>query len=182
MMKSRTLAVAVLIAVSAVVGYYATLAAAPYALMRAATHRIARDLPSNSFAFGQLSTPDNQPVVRPSPDLLYATCRLDLSRGPVTVTVEPIPDTYWSVSVFDARTDVAAVRSDRDTKGEAARLVLYREGTARPTHAGFDPVALSSDTGLVLMRILVTGPDHATQIDPLRRRSVCAPLSLPNAG
>src|SRR5262249_61919042 len=63
---------------------------------------------------------ERQPIVRPSPDLLYSVCVFDVSRAPVLIDVPPIPEHYWSVSIFDARTDVAAVRSDRDTGGAPA--------------------------------------------------------------
>jgi uncharacterized membrane protein len=106
--------------------YQATLLATPYALMQAALMKVGQQGPANQFAFAPMTTADNQTIVRPSPDLSYSTCVFDMSKGPVLVDVQPVPDHYWSVSIFDARTDVAAVRSDRDTKDKAARLARNR--------------------------------------------------------
>ena len=151
--------------------YQATLLATPYALMFAAMKKIGERSPENQFAFGPMTTADNQTIVRPSPDLAYATCTFDLSKGPVHVDVQPIPDHYWSVSVFDARTDVAAVRSDRDTKGAPARLALMKPGQTAP--AGYEAVTLGYDRGLVLIRILLNQLSDFSGVDALRRKSTC---------
>lgn len=151
--------------------YQSTLLATPYALMHAAIKKVGRAGPENQFSFSKLSTADFQPIVRPSPDLSYTTCVFDISKGPVLVNVEPIPDHYWAVGIYDARTDVAAVRSARDTGGKAAKLALYKEGQTPP--AGYDPVKLEHDRGLVLIRILLANPDEFPAIDALRRKSTC---------
>lgn len=151
--------------------YQATLLATPYALMYAALQKIGERGQSNRFAFSPMPTADNQPIVRPSPDLSYSTCVFDLSNGPVLVDVAPVPGRYWSVSIFDARTDVAAVRSDRDTKGNAARVALVKKGQQAPK--GYEPVVLQYDRGLALIRILLASPDEFPTIDAIRRKSNC---------
>jgi len=154
--------------------YQATLLATPYALMQAALKKIGNRGPENQFAFSSMTTAANQTIVRPSPDLAYAACAFDVSKGPVLVDVQPVPDHYWSVSIFDARTDVAAVRSDRDTKGKAARLALVNAGQTAP--AGYEPVRVGYDRGLVLIRILVAPASTFPTIDAIRRKSTCKQL------
>ena len=151
--------------------YYATLVATPFALMHAALTKIGSLKPENDFFFSDMSTADNQPIVRSSPDLSYSTCVFNLDNGPVLVDVEPVPDHYWSVSIFDARTDVAAVRSDRDTGGRPARLALLKSGQKAP--AGYEPVALKYDRGLVLIRILLADASEFEAVDAIRRKSTC---------
>lgn len=151
--------------------YQATLLATPYALMQAALMKVGQQGAANQFAFAPMTTADNQTIVRPSPDLSYSTCVFDMSKGPVLVDVQPVPDHYWSVSIFDARTDVAAVRSDRDTKGKAARLALVKAGQTAP--AGYEPVRVGYDRGLVLIRILVAPASTFPTIDAIRRKSSC---------
>lgn len=153
------------------VTYQATLVATPYALMYGALKKIGERGQTNRFAFSAMSTADNQPIVRPSPDLSYSTCVFDLSKGPVLVDVAPVPDRYWSVSIFDARTDVAAVRSDRDTDGKPARLALMKSGQIVPQD--YEPVVLRYDRGLALIRILLANPDEFPTIDAIRRKSTC---------
>ena len=158
--------------------YQATLLATPYALMYAALQKIGGAGPVNRFAFSQMATADNQPIVRPSPDLSYSTCVFDLSKGPVLVDVMPVPGRYWSVSIFDARTDVAAVRSDRDTQGGPARLALMRQGQKAPS--GYEPVLLGYDRGLALIRILLANPSEFPVVDAIRRKSTCKQLPTSN--
>ncbi|HQS12280.1 MAG: hypothetical protein B7Y62_00735 [Sphingomonadales bacterium 35-56-22] len=154
--------------------YQATLLATPYALMQAAMMKVGKQGPANQFAFAPMTTAENQTIVRPSPDLSYSVCAFDVSKGPVLVDVQPVPGYYWSVSVFDARTDVAAVRSDRDTKGASARLALMKQGQTAP--AGYDPVRVGYDRGLVLIRILVAPASTFPTIDAIRRKSTCKQL------
>lgn len=158
-------------AVLAVLSYQATLIATPYVLMSAAMKRVGSAGPVNRFAFGKMATADNQPIVRPSPDLSYSSCVFDLSKGPILIDVEPVPGHYWSLSIFDARTDVAAVRSDRDTGGKPAKLALLRDGQKAPE--GYEPVKLGYDKGIALIRILLNEPADFPEVDAIRRKSTC---------
>ncbi len=155
--------------------WYATLVATPFVLMRAAAAKAGAGLPVNQFRHGPMTTAANQTIVRPSPDLSYSLCVFDVSKGPVLVRVEPVPAHYWSVSVFDARTDVAAVRSDRDTGGKPALLAIVGGGQAAP--AGYQAVRVGYDRGVVLIRILLADKAEFPVIDTLRRKSSCAAAS-----
>ncbi len=156
---------------AAALAYQATLVATPFALMRAAAAKVGTGLPVNEFRFGPMTTAENQTIVRPSPDLSYSLCVFDTSKGPVLVRTEPVPNHYWSVSIFDARTDVAAVRSDRDTGGKAALLAIVYAGQIAP--AGYEAVPVGYDKGVVLIRILLADKAEFAAIDALRRKSFC---------
>ena len=161
----------VVAAIVAAGAYQAALLLTPFALMRVAMSKIDGRMAVNSFGFGEMATADNQPVVRPSPDLVYSGCVFDVSQGPVLLDIAPVPDHYWSVSIFDARTDVAAVRSDRDTGGKPARLALLKAGQQVPE--GYEPVMLQYDQGIALMRILLVDAGEYAAIDAIRRQSTC---------
>ncbi len=156
---------------TAALAYQATLLATPFALMRAAASKAGTGLPINVFRFAPMTTAENQTIVRPSPDLFYSLCVFDVSKGPVLVRTEPIPGHYWSVSIFDARTDVAAVRSDRDTGGRPAMLALVKAGQVAP--AGYDAVPVGYDRGVALIRILLADKAEFAAIDAMRRKSFC---------
>lgn len=161
----------VLFALTVVGAWYTTLIATPFVLMRAAAAKAGTGLPVNQFRFGPMTTAANQTIVRPSPDLSYSLCVFDVSKRPVLVRIEPIPERYWSVSVFDARTDVAAVRSDRDAGGKPAQLAIVKAGQDAP--AGYEPVKVDYDRGVVLIRILLANKDEFPAVDALRRKSFC---------
>lgn len=116
----------------AIGAYQATLVVTPKVMMHAAMDKIGAGGPANQFVFGPMATADRQPIVRPSPNLSYSSCVFDVEKGPVLIDIEPVPDHYWSVGIFDANTDVAAVRSDRDTGRKPARLALMKAGQNAP--------------------------------------------------
>jgi uncharacterized membrane protein len=147
--------------------------ATPGFLMGAAMARLDKAGP-NRFAHGPLATDKSRLIVRPSPDLAYSSCPFDLSKGPVLIDVVPVPAPYWSLSVFDQRTDVAFVRNNRDSKGASMRIALARQGQEVP--AGLETVRLDDDRGIALIRILVESRDRFAAIDQARRASVCRPL------
>jgi hypothetical protein len=151
--------------------WHATLLATPYALMRVAIKRLGATGEVNAFVHSPPTRAEHQLVVRPSPDLLYSICVFDTSQGPVLVDVPPIANHYWSVSVFDARTDVAAVRSDRDTGGGPARLALVRSGQSAPN--GYQAVPLGHPRGIALIRVLVSGEADVRAVDPVRQQARC---------
>lgn len=165
-----------LLAIAAIAfgSYYATLAATPYALMRLAMSKMAGTSPTNQFTHSPPVRAERQFVVRPSPDLLYSSCPFDLSAGPLEITAVPVPDHYSSISVFDARTDVAFVRNDEEMAGRPMRVVLALEGQAVP--AGVETVRLKHRTGIVLQRVLLADPAEAAVVDPIRRQAKCGSL------
>ena len=91
--------------------WHATLAAATFGLMEGAVRRLSLRAGLNTMSYGQLATPANQPIVRPSPDLAYSSCPFDLSAGPLLIQYVPVAGRYSSLSVFNARTDVVFVLS-----------------------------------------------------------------------
>ena len=155
----------------AALSYHLALAATPTVLMRAAVAKLDR-AGTNRFTHGPLATDRSRIIVRPSPDLAYSSCPFDLSEGPVLVEAAPAPAPYWSLSVFDLRTDTAFVRNNRDSNGKPVRIVLAREGQAVP--AGVETVRLGGDRGVALVRILVESRDRFQAIDRARRASRCA--------
>lgn len=158
--------------IALIVGYQAVVVSTPFMLMNAAMKKIGGRTPVNQFAFAPPPSAANQPIVRPSPDLVYASCTFNVSKGPVFVRAEPVPGHYWSLSVFDGRTDVAAVMSDRDTHGGPAQLVIHRRGTTAP--AGWRSVPVDYPRGIALIRVLMSSPDDFANVDAIRRRSTCS--------
>lgn len=90
------------------------------------------------------TTPENQTIVRPSPDILYSVCTYDLADGPLAVTAPwPADGNYASVSFYDARTNNFAVVSDRDSDGPLAELALVRH----PETGGAGEIVSPTDPG-----------------------------------
>jgi len=159
--------------VAAITGY-AAIAAIPYGLMNVAVDRLGQG-GTNRMAYGNLATPDRQPVVRPSPDLAYSTCPYDLSAGPLAIDVTPVPGRYSSLSIFDAATDVIFVRNDVEAGGKPYRIILARDGQAVP--AGAEIVRTNHDRGIALIRLLLKDPAEIGALDAARRQSSCTTVT-----
>ncbi|MES2043411.1 MAG: DUF1254 domain-containing protein [Pseudomonadota bacterium] len=155
------------------VAYHIMLVQTPRVLMRFATHRIAGATGYNVLYQAPLATADSRAIVRPSPDLAYASCPFDLSDSAVLIDVAPVPAPYWSLSIFDERTDVVFVRNNIQARGKAIRVALIAH-SGEPVPPGYEPVLIKGDSGIALIRTLVDDPARFPQIDAARRASSCA--------
>ena len=155
-------------------GWHATLALTTYGLMEGAVRRVSAHSGLNVMTYANLATPENQPIVRPSPDLAYASCPFDLSAGPLLVTYVPVAGRYSSLSVFDARTDAVFVRNDVQAGGKPLKIVVARAGQKAP--AGYETVRVNHDRGIALVRLLLASPAEIGQLDVVRRQSNCTTI------
>ncbi len=111
-------------------------------------------------------------VVMPSPDLLYAACRFDVSQKPVRIKGAIGYDRYWSVALYGARTDMFFVTNDTQQQGKPVDLLLVSaSGNASPATVpeGARVIIAPTDTGLMLTRLLV-GNDEASRAKALAAR------------
>lgn len=154
----------------AVVAYDLALMATPRLLMAAAFDRISAG-GVNRFTFTPLATDTSRAIVRPSPDLAYSSCPFDLAGGPLLVEVPPVPASYWSLSVFDAETNVAFVRNNVEAAGAPIRAAVALDGQAVPT--GYARVRVEDPRGVALVRILVEDRAAFPAIDAARRQARC---------
>ena len=94
-------------------------------------------------------------VTTPNNDTLYSSAQLDLSRGPVTLTLPASGERYVSLALMDAYTNNFAILGTRTTgiEGGTYRLI-------GPDTPGGGPGTVRSPTNHVwaLARILVDGP------------------------
>ncbi|MDB5679818.1 DUF1254 domain-containing protein [Sphingomonas bacterium] len=161
--------------VLAIVVYNLAMVQIPRTLMSFATGRISKLAGYNAMAATPLATDKARAIVRPSPDLAYSSCPYDVSNGPVLVDIEPVPSRYWSLSVFDARTDVKFVRNNIDAEGRPIRIAIALAG--QPVPDGMQAVRVDGATGIALLRILVEDGAQFPAIDAARKKSSCKPLS-----
>ena len=159
----------------AVAGYTVMMMQFPRILMSFATQRVSKGAGYNAMFATPMATDKARAIVRPSPDLAYSSCPFDVSSGPVLVDVEPVPAPYWSLSVFDGRTDVAFVRNNIEANGQPIRIAIALAG--QPVPDGMQAVRVKDATGIALIRILVQDRTQFPAIDAARKKSSCKPLS-----
>lgn len=153
-----------------------TVAKTPGFLMGRATDRVASAGQWNAMSFAPLATVEARTIVRPSPDLAYASCAFDVSKGPVVVEALPLSAPYWSLSVFDHQTDAVFVRNNRQSGNRPVRIAIVRPGVAAP--AGYEPVPVTGDKGIALIRILVPDRAQFAALDQARRLSNCRSVAV----
>jgi uncharacterized membrane protein len=163
--------------VLAVLVHVVAVRAIPLGIMRVAMSKIGQAGAVNAFVHPPLPTAEARGVVRPSPDLAYSTCIIDLSKGPVHVEV-PLTAPYTSVALYATNTDNYYVRNDRDSGGKSLNVVVIGPGAEKPAALpeGAELVEAPTAKGLVLVRRVVESAEAYPAIDETRKASVCAPL------
>jgi hypothetical protein len=91
-------------------------------------------------------------VTTPNNDTLYSTAFLDLTQGPVTLTVPPTGARYWSAAIMDMFTNNNAVLGLRTVGGEGGTYTLV--GPGQPSK-GPNPVRVATPHAWLLVRTLV---------------------------
>jgi hypothetical protein len=108
------------------------------------------------YARRNLADHTSRGVTSPNNDTLYASAWLDLSKGPVTVTLPDFGKRYFSLQLMDMYTNSFAVLGTRTTGRGAATFTLIGPNDA----AGSSRSVVRSPTPTVwaLARTLVDGP------------------------
>lgn len=104
-------------------------------------------------------------VTTPNNDTLYSTAWLDLTAGPVSLTVPPIPGRYWSVAIMNMYTDNDVVLGSRTVGTGGGRFTIVGPGQ---TGSGANVARISTPHAFLLIRTLTDGGDdlpatHAVQ-------------------
>jgi hypothetical protein len=133
----------------------------------ARARQMKQGLPPNFFAGGRaLADHTSRAVTTPNNDTLYLSAWVDLTQGPVTLTVPETGDRYWSVAIMDMYSNNNAVLGSRTVGGAGGTFTLVGPGQAS---GGPNPVRIATPHAWALARILVDGPDEVAALQPLLR-------------
>jgi uncharacterized membrane protein len=157
---------------AAVVAHVAGLLLVPRAVFTSVVGRPFEGQGTNQLGHRELPKPGMR-AWGPSPDLLYSKCVYDVSQGPVRITT-PVPDSYWSMSVYAVNTDLVAVVNDRELPERRLDIVLALAG--QPTPEGVRVIRVPMARGAAFFRTLVPEPAAEPALDAIRREGRCAPL------
>lgn len=102
----------------------------------------------------KLATPANRWITTPNNDTLYSSAWVDLTKGPVTLTIPATGKRYLSVAVMDMYTDNDVVLGTRTVGGGGGTFTLVGPGQ---TGSGADVVRVSTPHAWLLARTLVDG-------------------------
>lgn len=159
--------------------HFAVLSALPGRIMSTVRERMMeRGLAEHHWQLSERAAPKNQAVVRPSPDLAYAICLIDLSNGPVELAV-PSWEAYGSLSVFSAQTDnVYAGSLDARVPGtpDVRRVVIALPDQDVSAAGKAELLRVKQPEVLSLIRRLAPTDEAFEAARALMPQSRCAPL------
>jgi hypothetical protein len=135
-----------------------------------------RRAPVNQFARRKtLSSPADTEVPRPNLDTLYSTAWLDLSRGPVTLSIPAMAERFFVYPIHDAWTNVIASPGTRTLAGKATNLLIAGPDWHGATPAGTSIVRSPTNTALIIGRIQVNGEADLPQVRTLQEQFTLQP-------
>lgn len=120
------------------------------------------------------TTAAHNPIVNSSPDLLYTACAFDLSRGPIRFRAQ-MPDSYWSISGFDAQTNNFFAVNNEQVQSKNLELVLIGPNQKAKIEGSAQVVKAPSMKGVILFRTLVPTADKLEGLVRMQKQAVCLP-------
>lgn len=124
----------------------------------------------------QLATADFRSVTTPNNDTLYSRVWLDLSKGPVTLSIPDMEDRYFCVPFLDIYSNHFAILGTRTTGGKGGVYTIV--GPDMPG-AGPDVIRSPTPQAWLIARLLVDGPDDLPAVHALQDRFRVDGPSLP---
>jgi hypothetical protein len=103
----------------------------------------------------ELATDKSRGVTAPNNDTLYSSAWMDLTKGPLTLTIPPTGDRYISVAGMSMYTDNDFILGTRTSGGAGGTYTIVGPGQ---TGSGPNVVRLTTPHGWLLARTLADGP------------------------
>ena len=116
--------------------------------------------PMNEFHhIREYPTADMKVVVRPNFDTLYSIAWLDLTQGPMIVSVPNTKGRYYLMPLLDMWTDVFAVPGKRTTGTKAGRYVVSLQGWQGSLRQGAERIESPTPYIWIIARTQTNGPN-----------------------
>src|SRR5262249_5196239 len=118
-------------------------------------------------------------VVRPNVDTLYTSMLFDVSKEPLVVTVPPMGNRYHLFPILDMWTNVDASAGPRtiDDAGKGYQFAIVGPNWKGELPQGVHEYRLPTDSGWMVGRIQVDGPEDVPNVIAIQEKMTAAPLS-----
>jgi uncharacterized membrane protein len=157
----------------AVIFHFVTIMAVPNSIMRLLAYKnekVGRKV--NTIYHRPPVSEKSRGVVRPSPDLIYSAISYDISKNSLRISA-PIPDTYWSLSIFASDTENFYVINDKQVQSNNIELILTGKGKKQPSIENAILVESPSDRGVVLLRMLIQDEAGIDDLVKIQKQAKC---------
>jgi hypothetical protein len=121
-------------------------------------------------------------VVRPNLDTLYSIAWLDLSAGPLLLTLPPMPDRFYQFPVLDGWSNVVASPGSRTLKGRPGRFLIVGPAWSGEVPAGVERLTVPTRIAWLLGRIHTRGEADFPAVHALQDQVRLARLDGAAAG
>jgi hypothetical protein len=116
-------------------------------------------------------------VTTPNTDTVYSRAYLDLSGGPINITMPDMDGRYYSLALLDMATNNFYIGGRRTTGTLRTTWVIVGPDWAGPMPIDVRIVRAPGNDVLALMRTLVDGPEDMPAVHTLQDQFTCAPLN-----
>jgi|GEM_PF-7013610 len=116
-------------------------------------------------------------------ELIYAYCKFDISTNSLKINAH-MPDTYWSINMYDEKTRNFYVLSNRQAEVNELIFLLKNKKTEDEEEFGEISalndqainISTQSETGLILLRAFVPFRSKAEEIRTKLASTSCEPV------
>jgi hypothetical protein len=144
--------------------------------LTASTAAGALGAPVNQFAHSREFPTAFTPVVQPNVDALYSSAWLDLSAGPIVLSVPNTRGRYFTMPIYDAWTHVCAAVGTRATGSDAADFAIVGPKWQGAVPADLRKIEAPTSTVWLLGRIRTDGPEDYPAVHAIQAGFRLAPL------
>ncbi len=140
-------------------------------------------LPANELVVLPAQAPGAQLLPYLAPDMLYALCRFDLSRGPIEIAAR-LPEAGWSLALYTRQGDNFYATPGQNLKPTVAAFVLVPASDrllnlqpgVRKTDVDVNQVTSPDAEGLVVIRAPLKGVAFEAAVQQELKRAKCTPM------
>jgi len=134
--------------------------------------------PVNQFNDSQeFPDPSFTSVVSPNADTLYSMSWIDLSKGPIVLSLPNTGDRYYLMQMMDAWTNVFAAPGTRTTGNQAGDYAIVGPGWSGDLPNGMHMIQSPTDMVWMIGRTQTNGPQDYAAVRALKKKYQLIPLS-----
>ena len=124
-----------------------------------------------------LSTPENETTVSPNVDTAYTVGWIDLTNGPVVISVPDTHRHFYTIQLMDAYSNSFSYIGSGSTGTHAGNFAILPPGWNGTLPSGVAAVRSPTNTVWLLGRTLVNGTADLARIKPILKKIVATPLA-----
>lgn len=173
-MKARYLLWGAATCFLALIIHFSAVLAIPYLSEFDAWKRLEKNTEANQMLVVDSVEDANRLWAFHAPDIKYAICRYDVSKGPVQVDFALLRG-YWSVSIYDTEGKNFYAADGYDLLREETSLVLLGPDHIRGKNQAL-PITVPDPEGLVVLRAPVDNQVFEETVSAALRRATCQQL------